>query len=277
MKVAYIKGESVKKMVLVSYNDWYRILQTPNLKDIIRGEHWMKIINSFFNGIIFMQKHIGKFENWYEGKQKYLSKLYAALIAIAVGFMVFKYTALGITVIILVVMLSTFQSIVGWRNSALKWLKAGIIYNLIYSVILAVIMSEYCFHANGAVLFTIIYLFMWIFLSLISNSEVALLINETISGGIAAIFTIGTYITSILSKSLPSVNERTLYFQDDSIFEQALERGDDMAINFLKAILLEGLDNVFMIMLPVIGITTASIIMIKIKIYWMKNMEVEEP
>lgn len=75
---------------------------------------------------------------------------------------------------------------------------------------------------------------MWIFLSLISNSEVAVLINETISGGTAAIFTIGTYITSILSKSLPSVNERVLYFQDDSIFEQALERGDDMAIKFLK-------------------------------------------
>ncbi|MEQ2554408.1 hypothetical protein [Lachnospira intestinalis] len=237
----------------------------------------MKIINSFFKGIIFIQKHISKFENWYEGKQKYLPKVYAVLIAIAVGFMVFKYTALGITVIILVVMLSIFQSIVGWRNSVLKWLIAGILYNLIYSVVLAVIMNEYCFHANVAVLFTIIYLFMWIFLSLISNSEVAVLINETISGGTAAIFTIGTYITSILSKSLPSVNERALYFQDDSIFEQALERGDDMAIKFFKAMLLERLDSVFMIMLPIIGITTASIIMIKIKIYWMKKMEVEEP
>lgn len=41
--------------------------------------------------------------------------------------------------------------------------------------------------------------------------------------------------------------------------------------------LLERLDSVFMIMLPIIGITTASIIMIKIKIYWMKKMEVEEP
>lgn len=46
----------------------------------------MKIINSFFKGIIFIQKHISKFENWYEGKQKYLPKVYAVLIAIVVGF-----------------------------------------------------------------------------------------------------------------------------------------------------------------------------------------------
>lgn len=91
-------------------------------------------------------------------------------------------------------------------------------------------------------------------LSLISNSKVALLVNEIVSGAAATIFTIGTYLVSM-----------------------ALQNDDTLASDIERIEMLKSVETLFMLFLPVIGVTALCIIMIKIKGYWMEKNEITEP
>ena len=116
-----------------------------------------------------------------------------------------------------------------------------------------------------------LYLLVWFFLSLISNSKVALLVNEIVSGMAATIFTIGTYLVSMALKNKPASSNYLLYFQTDEAFELALANKDALAWEFFWIMGLEMLETAFLSLLPVIGVSALCIIMIKIKGYWVSD------
>lgn len=71
----------------------------------------------------------------------------------------------------------------------------------VFSLVLTEIVQGMVKGAIADIVFVIIYLLVWVFLSLISNSKVALLVNEIVSGIAATIFTIGTYLVSMALKT----------------------------------------------------------------------------
>lgn len=118
---------------------------------------------------------------------------------------------------------------------------------------------------------------VWLFLSLISNSEVALLVNEIISGIAATVFTIGTYLINIFLESRPSSNDYLNYYHSTDEFERALVNGNNLAWSFIGIGVFEMAERILVSLLPIIGVSALCIIMIKMKVYWMKQKGVEEP
>ena len=237
----------------------------------------MNIIDSFFAKILSIQFLLEKIEKWLLKKRQYLSWTFIIIFVIAVILIACKQVILGEIIFILGMMLLGIDNIIGWKNSVRKWLKICVIYNLFFSMILACVMQEFISYIIITPLFIVAYLLVWVFLSLISYSEVSLLVNEIVSGITATIFTIGTYIISMLLKKLPSTNDFELYFQNNETFERALENRDSLAWSFLEAGVLEMLESAFLSLLPIIGVTALSVIMVKIKKYWMEKNKLFEP
>ena len=111
-------------------------------------------------------------------------------------------------------------------------------------------------------------------MSLVSNTRVALLANEIISGISVTIFTCGTYFTGIILKHIPSLNEYLLYFHTVEDVQLALENNDVFVLEFIGTLGIELLELAFLSFLPIMGITTLCIILVKIKQYWMDKNDV---
>ena len=93
-----------------------------------------------------------------------------------------KLVMLGELVIISGVVFAGVDNIIGWKHSVRRWLKLCVVYNLFFSLVLTEIVQGMVKGAIADIVFVIIYLLVWVFLSLISNSKVALLVNEIVSG-----------------------------------------------------------------------------------------------
>mgnify|MGYP004450860363 FL=1 len=237
----------------------------------------MRYVDCFFNTIISIQEFLEKFENWYLKRRKYLSWIYILSIIFAYVLIVCKRVAMGEIVFILGMVITGIESIIGWKHSVRRWLKICVIYNLFFSTILACMIQGQIKYAILIPLFVGLYLFVWVFLSLISNSKIALLVNEIVSGIAATIFTIGTYLISMVLKGLSASSDYKLYYHTDEAVIRALENVEALAWKYRGVTVLEKLEVAFLAFLPVIGVTALCIIMVKIKIYWMEKNKISEP
>lgn len=237
----------------------------------------MKFINSFFNKIIGIQVFLGKFEEWHQTNRKKYSWIIIGSIVLALALVAIKQVVFGEIVFLLGMFLMGIDNIIGWKYSVRKWLKLCVVYNLFFSIILACLIQNLIKTTIWVPLFIGLYLFIWVLLSLISNSKVALLVNEIVSGIAATVFTIGTYLISSALKGLPSSEEYILYYNNEEELTQALLNGEMMARKFFDAGVLELLEGFFLAFLPVIGVSALSIIAVKIKMYWMEKNKKCEP
>lgn len=237
----------------------------------------MRYVDSFFYLIISIQETLEKFEEWYVAKKRYIEWTYILSLVLAFICIFCKQVVLGVIIFILGMVIIGIDRIVGWKYSVRRWLKICVFYNLLFSTTLACIIQGAIKYAIMTPLFIGLYLIIWLFLSLISNSKVALLVNEIISGITATIFTIGTFLINIALKNMPSSNDYLRYFNTEEAFEIALENKETQAWEFVGTMVLEELEVVFLSFLPVIGVTALCIIMVKIKVYWMEKNEVIEP
>lgn len=237
----------------------------------------MKFIDSFFYNIIAIQEWLEKFEGWYRSNRRYLSWVYILSVILAAFLFVLEKATLGETIFILGMVFVGIDNIIGWKHSVRRWLKICVVYNLFFSTILACMVQGLIKSAILTPLFIGLYLFVWVFLSLISNSKVALLVNEIVSGMAATIFTIGTYLISMTLKGLPASSDYILYYHTDEGVMQALANGETLAWKFMGITVLERLEVAFLSFLPVIGVTALCIIIVKMKVYWMEKHKVDEP
>ena len=237
----------------------------------------MKFINSFFNKIIGIQVFLGKFEEWHQTNRKKYSWIIIGSIVLALALVAITQVIFGEIVFLLGMFLMGIDNIIGWKYSVRKWLKLCVVYNLFFSIILACLIQNLIKTTIWVPLFIGLYLFIWVLLSLISNSKVALLVNEIVSGIVATVFTIGTYLISSALKGLPSSEEYILYYNNEEELTQALLNGEMMARKFFDAGVLELLEGFFLAFLPVIGVSALSIIAVKIKMYWMEKNKKCEP
>lgn len=237
----------------------------------------MEFVDKFFTWILKIQIFLEKVEDRYKCKRKYISRIYIFMLMMVVVLILFKQVILGESIFILEMMFVGLDNIIGWKHSVRRWLKICVIYNLFFSLILTGIMREIVNNTISDIMFIVIYLLVWLFLSLISNSKVALLVNEIVSGLATTIFTIGTYLVSMALKNMPNSQDYLLYFYTDEAFELALTNQDALAWKFVGIKGLENLEIIFMSWLPVIGITALCVIMIKIKGYWMEKYKISEP
>lgn len=237
----------------------------------------MRYVDCFFNTIISIQEFLEKFENWYLKRRKYLSWIYILSIIFAYVLIVCKRVAMGEIVFILGMVITGIESIIGWKHSVRRWLKICVIYNLFFSTILACMIQGQIKYAILTPLFVGLYLFVWVFLSLISNSKIALLVNEIVSGIATTIFTIGTYLISMVLKGLSASSDYKLYYHTDEAVIRASENVEALAWKYWGITVLEKLEVAFLAFLPVIGVTALCIIMVKIKIYWMEKNKISEP
>ncbi len=237
----------------------------------------MKFVDEFFTWILNTQIFLEKVEDWYISKRKYIFRVYILTFVMTVILILCKQVILGESIFIFGMVFVGFDNIIGWKHSVRRWLKICVIYNLFFSLILTGIMQKIVNNTIVDMMFIIIYLLVWVFLSLISNSKVALLVNEIVSGLAATIFTIGTYLVSMALKNMPNSEDYLLYFHTDEAFKLALINQDVLAWKFAGIMWLEILEITFMSLLPVIGVTALCIIMIKIKGYWMEKNKISEP
>lgn len=237
----------------------------------------MRYVDCFFNTIISIQEFLEKFENWYLKRRKYLSWVYILSIIFACVLIACNRVAMGEIVFILGMVITGIESIIGWKHSVRRWLKICVIYNLFFSTILACMIQGQIKYAILTPLFVGLYLFVWVFLSLISNSKIALLVNEIVSGIAATIFTIGTYLISMVLKGLSASSDYKLYYHTDEAVIRASENVEALAWKYWGITVLEKLEVAFLAFLPVIGVTALCIIMVKIKIYWMEKNKISEP
>lgn len=235
----------------------------------------MRLLNRFFYFVISVQNFLKKFEQWYvkiKGKLPIILFLCIVLTAI---FITCKNVVLATIVFILGIVFVWIENIIGWEHSVRKWLLLSVVYNLGFSFIVSYILHFFT-KFSSLPLFIGTYLLVWVFLSLISDSNVALLVNEIISGIATTIFTIGTYLVSMGLNNKISLNDYLENFSTFEAFEMALSNGDVFAWEFIKIAVLEILADFFLFFLPVIGVTALSIIMIKVKIYWNQKNNVDE-
>lgn len=237
----------------------------------------MKLVDCFFAWILSVQNLLEKTEEWYRARRKYIPCVYISTFMIGIVLILLKLVILGELVIISGVVFAGFDNIIGWKHSVRRWLKICVVYNLVFSLILAGIVQGMVKGAIVDIVFVIIYLLVWVLLSLISNSKVALLVNEIVSGMAATIFTIGTYLVSMALKNQPTSSDYLLYFQTEEAFELAIANKDDLAWEILRIMGLEMLETAFLSLLPVIGVSALCIIMIKIKGYWVEKNATHEP
>ncbi len=237
----------------------------------------MKFIDGFFTWILSIQFLIERIEDWYKSKRKCIHLVCILTFVIGVVLTLCKQVILGEIVFISGMVFVEFDNIVGWKHSVRRWLKICVIYNLIFSLIVTEIVQGLANNIVIDTVFIIIYLLIWVFLSLISNSKVAMLVNEIVSGVATTIFTIGTYLVSMALKNMPASRDYLLYFHTDEAFKLALANKNDSAWKFVGIMGLEILEGTFLLWLPVIGVTALCVIMIKIKVYWMEKNKKSEP
>lgn len=228
----------------------------------------MKIINGFFKINFLIEDFFDKMEDWFKSKEKYWIAIAFLVIVLGVVLIIYGIKILGSIMLILGVIMFFYNKIIGWRTSVRKWLIVGVVYNVLFSITIAEMVDSTI--ANSV--FIIAYILVWLFMSLVSSMKVALLANEIVSGIATTIFTIGTYLLSIALKNMPSSDDYILFFQTDEIFESALEKNDTLAWKFLRIMGLEVVENIFLLFLPIIAVTAISMIMLKIKDYWIKKM-----
>lgn len=237
----------------------------------------MKYIDNFFWCIISIQKSLVKFEKWYIGKKRFISCIGILCTVLAIVLFFCNQVILSEMIFLLGLAVAGLDGIVGWKHSVRKWLKLCISYNLYFSIGLACIIQRTIKYKILTPVFIVVYLLVWMVLSLISSSKVALLANETISGITATIFTIGTYLVSMALKNMPQSSKYLLYFHTDEAFRLALENKDVLAWKFVGSLILEYLEVYFLSLLPVIGVTAFCVIIIKIKVYWLEKSKIVEP
>lgn len=247
------------------------------IPQILKEGDNMKFVDGFFTWILSIQNLLEKTEEWYRARRKYIPCVYISTFMIGIVLILLKLVILGVLVIISGVVFAGVDNIIGWKHSVRRWLKICVVYNLVFSLILAEIVQGMAKGAIVDIVFVIIYLLVWVFLSLISNSKVALLVNEIVSGMAATIFTIGTYLVSMALKNKPTSSDYLLYFQTEEAFELAIANKDDLAWEILRIMGLEMLETTFLSLLPVIGVSALCIIMIKIKGYWVEKNATHEP
>ena len=219
----------------------------------------MKFVDGFFTWILSIQNLLEKIEGWYRSRRKYVPWVYMSTFMIGVVLILLKLVMLGELVIISGVVFAGVDNIIGWKHSVRRWLKLCVVYNLFFSLVLTEIVQGMVKGAIADIVFVIIYLLVWVFLSLIS------------------IFTIGTYLVSMALKNKPASSNYLLYFQTDEAFELALANKDALAWEFFWIMGLEMLETAFLSLLPVIGVSALCIIMIKIKGYWVEKNRTPEP
>lgn len=244
---------------------------------ILKKGDSMKFVDAFFTWILSIQFMLEKIEEWYISKRKYISWIYILSFVAGLVLILCKQVMLGGVVFFSGIVVAGFDNVVGWKNSVRKWMKMCVVYNLGFSLILTGIVQGMVKGAIVDTVFVVIYLLVWVFLSLISNDKVAMLVNEIVSGASATIFTIGTYLVSMAMKNKPASKDYLSYFHTDEAFELALENKDALAWEFLETMCLEFLELVFLSLLPVIGVSALCIIMIRIKGYWVVKNKTPEP
>lgn len=231
----------------------------------------MKLADRLFYTIISIQEYLGRFENWYIKNKKNISRAYIMSIVFSFILILCKKTVIGETIGIFGIVFSGIENVIGWNKSVRKWLKICVIYNLYFSVVLACLIQSQINYAVLTPLFLGLYLLVWVFLSLISNSKVALLINEIVSGIATTIFTIGTYLIGIVLKRMPSSNYYKVLYHIDEAEILALKNGEELVWKTIEMMVLEKMEVAFISLLPIIGVTAFCIIVVKIKTYWMEK------
>lgn len=211
----------------------------------------MMLIDAFFKMILFIQNLLEKIEMMYISKASCILKIGGLSIILTIILIVCRQVVLGEIFFIMGMFLLEGSDIIGWKCCVRKWLKVCCVYNIFFSLIVSELIREIN-NSNmiNDAMFLGIYLFVWLFLSLISNTKTSMLINEILSGMATTIFTIGTYLINMLLK---------------------------YELNLKYQLRLETLEIIFMSILPVIGVTALCIIMIKVKEYWMKKNKIFEP
>ena len=237
----------------------------------------MKFVDRFFKWILAIQIMLERIEDGYKSKRKYILLVLFATYVVGVGVILCGQMILGMIVLIFGIVFVAFDNIIGWKHSVRRWLKVCVVYNLFFSMMLAEIVQGMVKTVIVDTVFVVVYLLAWVFLSLISDSKVAMLVNEIVSGAATTIFTIGTYLVSIMLKNEPSSENYLFYFHTDEAFELALANKDVLAWNYFKIMGLESLEIAFLVFLPVIGVSALCIIMIKVKEYWVEKNEMPEP
>ena len=229
----------------------------------------MKIIDAFFGGILEIEEFFDNIECLYEEKKKYIRGIFVACVLCCVIFAVIGQVIVSGIVLVIGILIIGYSQIADWRHSARKLFVLCVINNVLFSGILVCWMQGTIESLNTRALYIGLYLIIWGFLSIVSEVEVSLLVNEIVSGVTTTIFTIGTFLISMKLKGLSSTKDYETYFQSEELFVQALENNDIIVWNILKVEILELFEVGFIALLPIIGLTALCVMIVKVKKYWL--------
>lgn len=239
----------------------------------------MKMIDNFFYFILYMQRQCEALEKRYIENLKWVKAI--SVISCILMFIFINYHKIlfgSICFFIFIIFISMY-SLIGWRKSVRRWLNVGIEVNMFLTIFISCVIRKFTgsniFFSTGFII--ILFGCIWMVLSLIADSKVSKLVNEVVASISTVIFTVGTYLIGLELSKFKSIEDLlSKYFSNNYMdFEMALQQMNPKALEIMKIVFLDFLQQAFIVLLPVIGISTICIMLVDIKEYWLeKNQEV---
>ena len=230
----------------------------------------MNVINKIFTLFFSIQCSIDRIENLYTIKWEKIRKWIWLTFVVGIILLSSNQEIIGMAVLCIGIIAALINTVIGWRYSVGRWIRVCILGNFFFSALLTLFLRDINKNIVFNIMFEVIYFTIWMFLSLISNSKVAMLVNEIIGGAATTIFTIGTYILSMKLKYMPDAEEYLEYFSTNGAFETAAKDGDTVAWKLISTVGMEMLEMEFLKWLPIIGVTSLCVLILKVKVYWME-------
>ncbi|MDD6193630.1 MAG: hypothetical protein PUB19_01880 [Lachnospiraceae bacterium] len=189
------------------------------------------------------------------------------LMVMAVVFVMVEKTIIGGCALVIWYVLGSMDKIVGWRESFGRWLCMAIGYNFFAALGLAYIICKGTGLDAFEIVFVCLMMLIWLGLSLVAKTDMAILINECISGISAAAVTIGTYLMSALERKDSIYRVYSDIGKSQISFNNAIESGKYTSDMIRMAFFWELLYELYLLLLPIIGLTAVTLVLLKLKKY----------
>lgn len=237
----------------------------------------MKLLNKAMIYVVLCQEWLENFENKIIEIEKHiqLEIILDVLFFVTAGVVFWANQQWGLWIGTGIIICRMMLKAIGWRKSVRKWLYLTIVVDglfiaLVYNSIKLPSGYQQCLTVGAVILF----FFLWTIFSLLAVSKVSRLVNEIVASASATIFSIGTFVISLLNIDESQVIKYQYIEQNmDAIFqEKLLQYIGDIVIYSIY----EFANAFFLCLLPIIGVSAFCVVLCSVKEYWMKKYGIVE-
>ncbi|MGB8454365.1 MAG: hypothetical protein WCD89_18800 [Anaerocolumna sp.] len=192
----------------------------------------MKLLNKFMNIVLKCQEGVGSFEKLSRSKIKILS-IGGIMVLASIMFFCAKSYLIAEILGMLLLFFAIYIYIQRWHSSVIQLFKVVFLFNAVFiacilEVIFAYLKQKSNYDFDFLAIFMPLYFVLWFFTSMIAKCKVARLVNEVVSAILTILFTAGTYISSLISNTYPSLDVLERTYRNEQELEAALSHNTNL-------------------------------------------------